>query len=184
MDTSKGDREVTDAVENILPELPGTMGLSEPQLGQIQGVGMDEDSRDDHGGEISDSENESEMGSENDVAENNGVSLEYNDNVAEENILESKCEQSNEEGDQSSIDLANAFEARLDAAGLDTPPVLPILNVKDSPPQDPPPNFVNRFGREVRPQRFLLHESFAALAKAEGVPELWRPSTQTSYGMH
>ena len=28
-----------------------------------------------------------------------------------------------------------------------------------------------------------MHESFGALAKAEGDPELWRPSAQTSYGM-
>ena len=39
-DASKGDREVTDAVENILPELPGTMGLPERELGRIQGVGI------------------------------------------------------------------------------------------------------------------------------------------------
>ena len=59
----EGDREVTDAVGNILPELPGTMGLPDRQLGRIQGVGMDRDGQDGHGGGISDSENESEEGS-------------------------------------------------------------------------------------------------------------------------
>ena len=60
----EGDREVTDAVGNILSELPGTMGLPDCQLGRIQGVGMDIDGQDGHGGEISDSESESEEGSE------------------------------------------------------------------------------------------------------------------------
>ena len=49
-DIGDGDREVIDAAENILPELPGTMGLSERQLGQIQEVGIDAEGRDDCGG--------------------------------------------------------------------------------------------------------------------------------------
>ena len=177
-DIKDGDRKVTDAAENILPELPGTMGLSERQLGRIQGMGIDEDGGDNCGGEISDSENGFEEGYHDDVTENNGVTKDVLDLVAISN------EGFDEEVDQSIIDLANAFEARLDAPGLDTPPILPIVDVQNSPPQDPPPNYVNRFGKEVRPRRFLMQESFGALAKAEGDPEMWRPSTQTSCGMH
>ena len=55
-DASEGDREVTDAMENILPELPGTLGLPERELGRIQGVGIDSDGGDDHGDEILESE--------------------------------------------------------------------------------------------------------------------------------
>ena len=29
-----------------------------------------------------------------------------------------------------------------------------------------------------------MHEGFGALAKGEGDPELWRPSTQTTFGMN
>ena len=97
-------------------------------------MGIDEDSRDDHGGEISDSKNESEMGSENDVSENNCLNNEYHDDVVEENTLDSKCEKLDEEVDQSIVNLANAFEARLDAPGLDTPLVLPIVDVENTPP--------------------------------------------------
>ena len=34
-DIGDGDREVIDAAEKILPEMPGTMGLPERQLGQL-----------------------------------------------------------------------------------------------------------------------------------------------------
>ena len=64
----------------------------------------------------------------------------------------------------------------MDAPGLDTPPVSPIVEVKNSAPQDLPPNFINRFGREIRPRWFLMHEGFGALAKGEGDLDLWRPS--------
>ena len=178
----EGDREVTDAVGNILPELPGTMGLPDRQLGRIQGVGMDRDGQDGHGGEISDSENESEEGSEKDVLENNGVTEHGLENISES--LVSNDKESVQEVNQSIIDIANTFEAQLDDPGLDTLPVSPIVETVEDPPQDPVPNFINRFGREIRPRRFLMHEGFGALAMGEGDPELWRPSAQSSYGMH
>ena len=153
------------------------MGLSERELGRIQGVGIDSDGGDEHGDEILESEIGSKDGSNDDITENNGVTKDVLDLVKNSN------EDLNEEVDQSIVDLANAFEARLDHPGLDTPPVSPSVDDKNTSPQDPPPNYVNRFGREVRPRRFLMHESFGALAKAEGDLELWRPSAQTSYGM-
>ena len=178
----EGDREVTETVENILPELPWTMGLPERQLGRIQGVGTDRDGGDGHGDEVSDSENESEEGSKNDVAENNRVT-EHVSEINSERLV-SNDEESNENVNQSILDLATTFEAQLDDPGLDTPPASPTVETVEDPPQDPVPNFINRFGREVKPRRFLMHEGFGALAKGEGDPELWRPSTQTSYGMH
>ena len=177
VDVSEGDREVTDAVENILPELPGTMGLSERELGRIQGVGIDSDGGEEHGDEILESESGSENGSNDDVTENNRVTEDVLD------LAKNSNEGFIEEVDQSIVDLANAFEARLDDPGLDTPPVSPSADDKDTSPQDLPPNYVNRFGREIRPRRFLMHESFEALVMGEGDPELWRPSAQTSYGM-
>ena len=72
--------------------------------------------------------------------------------MAGEGVLVSQCEESDEDVNKSIVDLTNAFEAQLDAPGLDTPPVLPIVKVENSAPQDPPPNFINRFGREIRPQ--------------------------------
>ena len=61
-DAGEGDREVMDAVGNILPDLPGTMGLPEPELGRIQGVGIDSDGGDKHGDEILESEMSPRMG--------------------------------------------------------------------------------------------------------------------------
>ena len=123
------------------------------------------------------SESGSENGSNDDVTENNCVTKDVLD------LAKNSNEGFIQEVDQSIVDLANAFEARLDDPGLDTPPVSPSADDKDASPQDLPPNYVNRFGREIRPQRFLMHESFGALTMTEGDPELWRTSAQTSYGM-
>ena len=133
-------------------------------------MGIDSDGGDDHGDEITESEIGSENGSNDDVTENNRVTEDVLD------LAENSKEGFIEEVDQSIVDLANAFEARLDDPGLDTLPVSPSADNKDASPQDLPPNYVNRFGREIRLRRFLMHESFGALAMAEGDPELWRPS--------
>ena len=50
-------------------------------------------------------------------------------------------------------------------------------------PETSPTPYMTRTGREIRPRRFFMHEGFGALTKADGDPELWRPSIQASYGM-
>ena len=179
-ENNEGDLEVTQATENILPEI-----LDENQFGEnIQSGEII------NGGEL-------QHGSQNFPTFEDGSTNTASINI--DSIHDSRSEdprsadsRSGEESEfleipddddiaagvnQSIVDIADEFEGHLDDPNIDTPPSSPT-------------NYVTRTGRVIKARKFLMHShlgnatSFLGkVDEMDGNPDLWSPSTQSTFGM-